>query len=306
MNKFIVLTTIFQPSEAVLKFREIAEKDGWVFVVVGDLKTPHDVYSTMSGVTYLSPFDQESLCKEYSDTLGWNTSCRRNVGFFYAWKEGAEIVALVDDDNIPYDNWGRDMLVGTKRKVRCFDTQISVFDPLSVTNYANLWHRGFPIDLVKQRATQDLGILEVDVLVQENLWDGNPDIDSIARMIYPHEVTFDVKEFFTSTAEFLPFNSQNTFLHRDIIPYYMLLPHIGRVDDIWGSYLLQKQYKKKPFIVYGPPTVYQNRNEHKLLGDFEKEVYSYLNCSSYLRGDINLPDNTVRSYEVYRNLFGEK
>jgi len=31
-----------------------------------------------------------------------------------------------------------------------------------------------------------------------------------------------------------PFNSQNTALHRDLIPAYVLSPLIGRMDDIWA------------------------------------------------------------------------
>jgi hypothetical protein len=33
-----------------------------------------------------------------------------------------------------------------------------------------------------------------------------------------------------------PFNSQNTALHRDLIPAYVLSPLIGRMDDIWARY----------------------------------------------------------------------
>ena len=44
MNKFIVTTTINSPTVATLKFIEIAKRDGWHFVVVGDTKTPHAEY----------------------------------------------------------------------------------------------------------------------------------------------------------------------------------------------------------------------------------------------------------------------
>ena len=30
-----------------------------------------------------------------------------------------------------------------------------------------------------------------------------------------------------------PFNSQNTFLAREVLPYYAVLPHAGRMDDIF-------------------------------------------------------------------------
>jgi hypothetical protein len=34
-----------------------------------------------------------------------------------------------------------------------------------------------------------------------------------------------------------PFNSQNTALHRDLIPAYVLSPLIGRMDDIWARHV---------------------------------------------------------------------
>jgi hypothetical protein len=44
MNKFIVTTTINSPTKATFKFAEIAKNKGWLFVIVGDLKTPHTQY----------------------------------------------------------------------------------------------------------------------------------------------------------------------------------------------------------------------------------------------------------------------
>ena len=41
------------------------------------------------------------------DLIGWNCIQRRNFGILYAWKNNADVVAVVDDDNIPYNNWGK-------------------------------------------------------------------------------------------------------------------------------------------------------------------------------------------------------
>jgi hypothetical protein len=37
----------------------------------------------------------------------------------------------------------------------------------------------------------------------------------------------------------VPYNSQNTFLHRSVLKNYSVLPFIGRMDDIWGAYIQQ-------------------------------------------------------------------
>ena len=39
------------------------------------------------------------------------------MGFLYAYNEGADVVATVDDDNIPYDGWGENVVVGEEVEV---------------------------------------------------------------------------------------------------------------------------------------------------------------------------------------------
>ena len=43
-NKFIVTTTINPPTEATQKFCKICRNGSWKFVIVGDTKTPHNLY----------------------------------------------------------------------------------------------------------------------------------------------------------------------------------------------------------------------------------------------------------------------
>ena len=106
--KYIVTTTIFEPSAALQKF---ASLPGWRLLVVGDKKTPHDSYRSMSSIVYLDPDYQETHYKELSDLIGWNCIQRRNIGYIDAFRRGATIIATVDDDNIPYDNWGKNIMI---------------------------------------------------------------------------------------------------------------------------------------------------------------------------------------------------
>jgi len=116
MKKFIITTTINEPTEATLKFASIADKKDFTFVIVGDTKTPHEMYrqleSDFKNVLYLHPEKQIELYPELSEIIGWKTIQRRNIGFVYAYQQGAEIVATVDDDNIPYDSWGDNIMLG--------------------------------------------------------------------------------------------------------------------------------------------------------------------------------------------------
>ena len=64
MKKFIVTTTINQPTLATRRFCKIAKEKGWTFVIVGDTKTPHEMYNALENefgecVVYLHPDQQE-------------------------------------------------------------------------------------------------------------------------------------------------------------------------------------------------------------------------------------------------------
>ena len=238
MNKFIVTTTINKPTLATLKFCEIAKNKGWKFVVVGDTKTPHEEYEKLQYdypffFTYLTPEYQQEKYPELSEIIGWKSIQRRNIGFVYAYQQGADIVATVDDDNIPYDNWGDDLFVGQTIEVDNYiHKEYTVFDPISPTNHNDLWHRGYPIECVPDKNNIEYkGKIQRKVLIQADFWDGDPDIDALCRLSKKPVTKFNEFNPFCST-QIAPFNSQNTFLSREVLPYYAVLPHVGRMDDI--------------------------------------------------------------------------
>ena len=133
MKKIIVTTTINHPTKAVDLFQSM---DDWELVVIGDKKTPKG-YKLKKGI-YVSPEEQEQYDKPLSDAIGWNCIQRRNFGLLWAHDMNADIVAVVDDDNIPYENWGKDLLIGKEVNIKHFDISEDVFDPVGATNYKNL------------------------------------------------------------------------------------------------------------------------------------------------------------------------
>ena len=214
---------------------------------------------------------------------------------------GADIVATVDDDNIPYDNWGQDVLVGKDVEVDLWHSQNGYFDPLSVTNRDDLWHRGYPLEHVPTKNNVVYkGKTIRTPLVQADLWDGDPDIDAMCRLSKKPCVKYDILRPYTSN-QLAPFNSQNTFLHRSVIPYYMVLPHVGRMDDIWGAYIIQKKFPNS--VIYNKATVYQDRNEQDLITNLEKEIIGYRNTLSFLEDKYNIPEQAQIAYEEYIKCF---
>ena len=125
MKKVIVTTTINPPTKAIQLFD--AMKD-WELVVIGDLKTPPD-YRLERG-TYVDPDSQTKYDQALSDAIGWNCIQRRNIGLLIAYDMGAEIVAVIDDDNIPLPGWGEDLMIGREVEVNHYETTLPVFDPV--------------------------------------------------------------------------------------------------------------------------------------------------------------------------------
>jgi len=310
MIKSIVTTTINKPTEATLKFCQISENDCWNFIIIGDKKTPHSEYlelqSKYKNVIYLTPEQQDEKYTELSEVIGWNTIQRRNIGFVEAYKLGSEIVATVDDDNIPYDDWGKNILVNKEVELDIYEPELNVFDPLSITKDNYVWHRGYPIEyLQKRHNVQYKGKTKRKILVQADLWDGDPDIDAMARLTLKPIVKYsDIQEPYCSNV-ISPFNSQNTFLSRDVIPVYCVFPFIGRMDDIWASYILQYHFPNS--VAYSKATVYQDRNVQDLIKNLENEIIGYRNTLKLINDLSNfesyLPERTKDFYEIYKKQF---
>lgn len=303
MKKVIVTTTINPPTEAVLKFAAMPD---WDVVVIGDKKTPVD-YRLPKGI-YVSPDDQEKYDRALSDAIGWNCIQRRNFGLLLAHDMKADVVAVVDDDNIPYENWGRNLLIGRTVEVNYYDTDLPAFDPVGATNHRNIWHRGYPLQLIPQRDYSRKSRKQLTPTVQADFWDGDPDIDALCRMEHSPECKFDPAAFPISSNRMGPFNSQNTFLAGEVLEDYFLFPHVGRMDDIWAAYYVQALGQR---VVWNRASVYQQRNPHDLVRDMIQEYAGYennLKLVQDLATDAEaiaayLPGRSNRAFTLYRRHF---
>jgi len=278
---YIATTTINPPTKALKLF---AKNKNCQLVVALDKKSKK---FELKNSIILSTSYQEKKWPKLSKLVGWNCIQRRNFAILEAYNRGAEVIALIDDDNIPYSNWFKNIYVG--KKIRCKEVDINknIFDPVGYTNYPNLWHRGIPLELVKDRKYKTKKKFLIKADIQANFWNGDPDIDAICRMIYRPECNFKKSYFPFYSKKISVFNSQNTLITRRMVQDYFLFPHIGRMDDIWASfYVTSKKYK----VIYNEPTVYQQRNIHNLIKDFKDEYIGYTNS-------LNLVENLYKNSE---------
>ncbi len=303
MTNVIVTTTINPPTKAVEMFDRMGD---WHLVVIGDRKTPEGYH--LDNGTYVGPEEQERIDKELSDLIGWNCIQRRNFGFLLAHEMGAEIIAVVDDDNIPLEGWGTEVMVGKPVEVNLFTTSLPAFDPIGATNYPHLWHRGYPLQLLAQRDYSQHSRQVVTPDVQADFWNGDPDIDAICRMQFAPDCSFQDESFPIASTAIAPFDSQNTFITSSWLENYFLFPGVGRMDDIWAAYYLQGEGAK---VVFGKASVIQERNPHDPITDMKLEYGGYEN-NLQIVGDVAksadslfrfLPERTVAAFNRYRSHF---
>jgi hypothetical protein len=271
-TKYIVITSIFPPSDAVKKFADV---DDWQLIVVGDKKTPVDW--DYKNVIYLGPEAQMEQGFELAQLLPWNHYCRKMIGYLYAIRQGAELIADSDDDNLPYENWPS--LPDENAEI----TTLSNAKFVNIYKYFSdefVWPRGLPLTYIlepeqaqKSKAIQKVGVWQF-------LADGDPDVDAIYRLTNNKAIKFkDYEPIVLDKGVLSPFNSQNTIFKRDLFPLLFLPAFVTfRFTDILRGLvaqpiLWQKNYK----LGIGPATVFQERNPHNYLRDFESEVPVYLN-----------------------------
>jgi hypothetical protein len=299
MNKFIVTTTINNITPALRMYDNL---EGWTLIVIGDKKTPE---INLDNGIFIPHNIQDSLGFECARHIPWNVIQRRNLGYLLAIKEGADIIATIDDDNIPLQCWGQDIYVGDTvlRRMISADTICdSLFEHSNVTT-EKLWHRGFPIQELENRHKRKEKISKGYVDVQAGLWNGDPDIDAVCRIAGgPFDLEFSNSEFLIDYNCFSPYNTQNTLFSRRISPAMCLLFDIGRMDDIWASYMCQRIMRElQSCVLFTGPTVYQDRNDHDLSVDLEKEVIGYRNTPKFIKQlneiDFGKSKDVIEMYE---------
>jgi hypothetical protein len=289
-GKFIVITTINYPAKAI---KTIAKtKQDWTILAVADRKTPPDwncqnirLLSIEEQMTFDSNFVQECPSDHYA---------RKNVGYLKAIRDGAEVIAETDDDNIPKENFLTSVNQNVKGRLvrKCGWENV-------YTHFTDkrIWPRGFPLEYINRSFEESSPLSDESVFdcpIQQYLVDDNPDVDAIYRMTTKVDTKFWSNTVILSEGTFCPFNSQNTIWWPDAFALLYLPCLVSfRMTDIWRSFIAQIcLYKAGKKVAFGQATMSQVRNEHSLIRDFADEIAGYLNNTRIMEmlSDIRLSD----------------
>lgn len=284
MSCISVITTINPPTKSV---RTLAGKIP--VIVVGDKKTPSDW--SLPNCDYINPAETP-----------FNHYARKNFGYLEAMRRGATVIYDTDDDNIPNEKW----------KIRDISHETEVIYKKGWLNiYAAFdrdgWPRGFSLREIKGNGKYDKRVSTVISPIQQGLSDGEPDVDAIWRLTSNKEITFYFhRSIHLYPSAWCPFNSQSTWWFPQAYALmYLPVNASFRMTDIWRSFVAQRCLWEigAGVAFHSPAEVYQDRNPHDLMKDFEDEIPGYLHNDRIVKALTELKlsgtmaENMVTCYE---------
>jgi len=296
MPKFIVITSISNPTKAVHAFAKIND---YSLIVVGDKRTPCNW--EVPNVDFISIDKQEQSKLAIAKVLPYNHYARKMLGYIEAIKYNAEYIIDTDDDNLPKENWDFPGFDGTF-------ASINTSGFINIYQYftdQHIWPRGFPLKLItnKYNFKEHVTYKQCKIGVWQGLADNDPDVDAIYRLTDNGPCIFDDNgPIILSKGTICPFNSQNTIIRKELFPLLYLPAHVSfRFTDILRGLVAQPiMWLYDYHLGFTNATVTQDRNQHDYLDDFVSEIPMYRHTDKI----ISIIESKIsRSKSIHDNLF---
>jgi hypothetical protein len=322
-QKWGVVTTISAPTLAIQRAADLP--GDWCLVIVADIKTPKD-YLEQAGlddretVHFFSVDKQEEWARQSNyvaklvQAIPYHHFGRKNLGYLYAIRNGAETIFDFDEDNIvnaattmsgddPDANADANahgkpgsILLHDEEDDMIQNVSIpllgrNIFNPypLLQASLPNLWPRGFPLEFSQDSTTQGMVMYTKNISMDhigviQFCADDNPDMDAARDpLVNPSPITFAPESMsqplLVPLHAFVPYNAQAT-LHMQAALWATFLPVTvpGRVSDIWRSYFGECLFRDLGLsVVFAPPRIVKVRNTaHDSLADTKAELDLHL------------------------------
>jgi hypothetical protein len=300
-KRALVVTSVAGDDHPVLKsIAKDSIANSVDFIMVGDAKSPDSF--RLEGCEYLSLEDQRNLDFRFSALAPVSHYSRKNIGYLLAFRKGYREIQETDDDNIPLQPFWLDY---------DFDRHGEGFENTGWTNIYRyftdtfIWPRGFPLDRIREKNEITPSRLNTFCPIIQGMADENPDVDAIYRLTMELPVHFNKTERFyiLGSGAWCPFNSQNTLWEKSAFPLLYLPSYCSfRMTDIRRSFVAQRICWEYGWgVLFHHPTVYQIRNDHRLLKDFEDEIPGYLQ-NGYIAVELEKLTLDSRPGSIYDNL----
>jgi hypothetical protein len=302
----IVMTTIQAPTPSVMQMVGRARAEGIYTLVIGDRKTPDAAWP--EGSAFFPIETHSSLGYTLGGALPENHYARKNIGYLLAISRGARFIFDTDDDNAPLPAWKARSVQATARP--CLSSGwVNAYKWFSDVH---IWPRGLPLEHVgNSHAAAVLGAaIAVEAPIQQGLANGSPDVDAVWRLLMDREISFNAAEsVLLPEGTWSPFNSQSTWWFPAAYTLLYLPSFVSfRMTDIWRSFVAQRCLWALGYgVVFHGPEMFQDRNTHNLLKDFQQEVPGYLSNgrirdvlqrTELLPGESAVADNLRRCYQA--------
>jgi hypothetical protein len=306
MKKYIVITSIFNPTEAVIAFSKMED---YQLIVVGDKKTPADWHC--NNVDYMSIAQQETLEYELSKILPYNHYCRKMLGYLKAIKNGADYIIDTDDDNIPKDKWN---FPEFEQKYNCIPGDKWFINIYQLYTKQKIWTRGLPLRLINKdfQLEKDLFVNNCKVGIWQGLADEDPDVDAVFRLTNDTPCYFEEREpVVLSKGTISPFNTQNTIIRKELFLLMYLPTYVSfRFTDILRGLVAQPIMWLYDYqLGFINATVVQKRNPHDYMKDFISEIPMYQYCERVIELILNSISKSAsietNLYNAYKSLLKE-
>ena len=313
---YLVITSISSGQNKILQsFGTYCKKNEIPFILIGDSKTPKDF--ALDGCSFYGMEEQKNLLYSFAHLVPENHYSRKNIGYLIAADKGAELIIETDDDNYAMPEFWHERERVHESYVIENASWINLYRYF--TN-ERIWPRGFALEHLNDPpvAIENFPVLKVYCPVQQGLANEDPDVDALFRLTHKLPLNFNPGPNVAIGADsWCPFNSQNTTWFREAFLLTYLPSYCSiRMTDIWRSFVVQRICSANGWhILFHKPTVWQERNDHNLIKDFEDEIPGYLNnkniCNilaglDILKGAEKIGDNLLKCYKslVEMNLIG--
>jgi hypothetical protein len=273
---FTVITTINAPSRSVLDMVRRGQQENHRTIIVGDRKTPETTWP--DGADFMSIAAQAQSKFTLAAELPENHYARKNLGYLSAMSRGADCIFDTDDDNAPLPSW-------TIRSKKVMARRCLTGGWVNVYRWftdSHVWPRGLPLEHASHALARP-GLSEttagVVAPIQQGLANGSPDVDAVWRLLMDREVTFAPADSVSLPQGcWSPFNSQSTWWFPEAYSLMYLPSFVSfRMTDIWRSFIAQRCiWALGHELVFHGAEMFQDRNPHNLLRDFEQELPGYL------------------------------